>query len=132
MYKKSEMPPAGEAILAGDLEKMRRLIEDGSLLFRKGKIVRLRENIPRMVGFDGRMICTDAFHFALSQNQMEIAYLLIERGLVDLGPKGDALYVAIRRGDFALLDYMLDHGGQFGREERDITRLILNLSDVWN
>lgn len=132
MYKKPIMPPAGEAILAGDLEKMRRLIEDGSLLFKKGKIVRLREDIPKMEGFGGRTIYTDAFSFALAQNQMEIAYLLIDHGLVDLGPKGDALFVAIRMGDFVLLDYMLDHGGQFGREERDITRLILNLSDVWD
>ena len=42
MHPKTTMPPAGEAILAGDIETMRRLIEDGSLLFRKGKIVRLQ------------------------------------------------------------------------------------------
>lgn len=130
MHKKVTMPPVGEAILAGDIETMCRLIEDGSLLFKKGKIIRLREDIPKMVS--GRTIYTDAFSFALSQKQMEIARLLIDHGLVDLGPKGDALFIAIRRGDFDLLDYMLDHGGQFGQEERDMTRLILNLSDVWD
>ena len=130
MHKKTAMPPAGEAILAGDIETMRRLIEDGSLLFRKGKTVQLRSDIPETLG--GRTLYTDAFHFALRQNQTEIARLFIDHGLVDLGPRGDALFIAIRRGDFALLDYMLDHGGQFGQEERDITRLILNLSDVWD
>jgi len=134
MYKNPTMPPAGEAILAGDLEKMRRLTEDGSLLFRKGKTVKLRNDIPETVTLDGKelTIYTDAFSFALAKNQMEIAYLLIDHGLVDLGPKGDALFMAIRRKDFALLNYMIDHGGQFGREERDVTRLLLNLSDVWD
>ncbi len=130
MYEKAVMPPAGEAILAGDLEKMRCLIEDGSLLFRNGEIVRLHRDIPKIVG--GETLYTDAFDFALDQNQTEIVHLLIDHGLVDLTPNGDAMFVAIRRGDFVLLNYMLDHGGQFGRTERDITRLILNLSDVWD
>lgn len=130
MYEKAVMPPAGEAILAGDLEKMRCLIEDGSLLFRNGEIVRLHRDIPKIVG--GETLYTDAFDFALDQNQTEIVHLLIDHGLVDLSPNGDAMFVAIRRGDFVLLNYMLDHGGQFGRTERDITRLILNLSDVWD
>lgn len=134
MRKKPTMPPAGEAILAGDLEKVRCLAENGSLLFRHGKTVSLREDIPITVMLNGeeRTIYTDAFCFALSHNQMEIIYLLIDSGLVDLGSKGDALFIAIRRKNFALLDYMLNHGGQFGREERDITRLFLNLSDVWD
>ncbi len=134
MHKKTIMPPAGEAILAGDLERMRQLTEDGSLLFRKGKTVSLRKDIPETVALDGKelTIYTDAFHFALSNDQMEIVYLLIDCGLVDLGPKGDALFMAIRMKDFTLLNYMLDHGGEFGQEERDVTRLLLNLSDVWD
>lgn len=134
MHKKPAMPPAGEAILAGDLETIRRLAEDGSLLFKKGKVVQLRNNIPQTVNLDGKelTIYTDAFGFALKNNQMEIVYLLIDYGLVDLGPGGNALFMAIGRKDFALLDYMLDHGGQFGQDERNVTRLLLNLSDVWD
>lgn len=133
MHKEPSMPPAGEAILAGDLEAVRRMAEDGSLIFQKGKVVELRKNIPTVVGQgkEEMTLYSDAFGFALAHDQTEIAKILIDYGLVDLGPKSDALYMAIRRDDFALLDYMLDHGGQFGREERDITRLLLNLSDVW-
>ena len=134
MHKEPSMPPAGEAILAGDLEAVRRMAEDGSLIFQKGKVVELRKNIPTVVGQgkEEMTLYSDAFGFALAHDQTEIAKILIDYGLVDLGPKSDALYMAIRRDDFALLDYMLDHGGQFGREERDITRLLLNLSDVWS
>lgn len=134
MHKKPSMPPAGEAILSGDLEAMRRMAEDGSLLFKKGKTIELRRNLPTTVKLGGKELTTysDAFGFALANGQTEIAKMLIDHNLVDLGPKSDVLYMAIRRGDFALLDYMLDHGGQFGREERDITRLLLNLSDVWS
>ena len=49
MQKKPSIPPAGEAILAGDIEAMRRLAEDGSLLFKKGKVVELRRNIPTVI-----------------------------------------------------------------------------------
>ncbi len=35
MHKKPSMPPAGEAILAGDHKTARRMAEDGSLLFKK-------------------------------------------------------------------------------------------------
>lgn len=134
MHAKAPMPPAGEAILAGDIETMRRLAEDGSLLFRKGKAVELRKNIPETLVLGKRTVTryTDAFRFAYQNDQMEIVRLLIDRGLVDLGPKGDALFMAIARRDFALLDYMLDHGGRFGREGRDITSLLLNLSEVWD
>ncbi len=134
MQKKPSIPPAGEAILAGDIEAMRRLAEDGSLLFKKGKVVELRRNIPTVIQ-DGKkdfIVYSDAFGFALAHNQTEIAKLLIDLNLVDLGPQSDALYMTIRRQNFALLDYMLEHGGQFGRDKRNITRLILNLSDVWN
>ncbi len=134
MHKKPSMPPAGEAILAGDLEAVRRMADDGSLLFKKGKVVTPRRNIPTVVELDQKemTIYSDAFGFALNHGQMEIVKMLIDHGLVDLSPKSDALYMAIRGKNFALLDYMLDHGGQFGREERDITRLLLNLSDVWD
>lgn len=133
MHKKPSMSPVGEAILAGDLEAVRCMVEDGSLIFKKGKVVELRKNIPTVVRSGKKEITTysDAFGFALAHNQTEIAKILIDYNLVDLGPKSDALYMTIRWKNFALLDYMLDHGGQFGREERDITRLLLNLSDVW-
>ena len=55
MQKKPSIPPAGEAILAGDIEAMRRLAEDGSLLFKKGKVVELRRNIPTVIQ-DGKRI----------------------------------------------------------------------------
>ncbi|MCI8554479.1 MAG: ankyrin repeat domain-containing protein [Clostridiales bacterium] len=134
MHKKPSMPPAGEAILAGDIEAVRRMAEDGSLLFKKGKVVGLRENIPTTVQLGKKEITTysDAFSFALAHDQTEIARMLIDYGLVDIGPRGDALFITIRRKAFVLLDYMLDRGGRFGREERDITRLLLNLSDVWD
>lgn len=38
--------------------------------------------------------------------------VLVDHGLVDLKPKSDAIYMAICRKDFVLLDYMLDHGGK--------------------
>lgn len=128
------MPPAGEAILAGDIEAVRRMIEDGSLLFKKGQIVELRKNIPTIVHLDKKemTIYSDAFCFALAHDQIEIVKMLIDHGLVDLGPKSDALLMAIRKKNFALLDYMLDHGGQFGKKEKDITCLFLNLSNVWD
>lgn len=134
MHKKPSMPPVGKAILAGDIEAVRRMTEDGSLLFKKGKVVELRKNIPTVVRSGKKEITTysDAFGFALAHDQMEIAKMLIDHGLVDLGPKSDALFMAVRRKDFSLLDYMLDHGGQFGRDERNITRLFLNLSEVWD
>ena len=134
MHQNPSMPPAGEAILSGDIEAVRRMAEDGSLLFKKGRTVELRRNIPTVVKLDGKEIITysDAFGFALDHGQTEIAKMLIDHNLVDLSPKSDALYMTIHRKNFALLDYMLDHGGQFGREKRDITRLILNLSDVWS
>ena len=134
MYQKPSMPPAGEAILSGDLEAMRRMIEDGSLLFKKGKVVELKKNIPIVVRSGNKEITTysDAFGFALAHDQIEIAKMLIDHNLVDLGPKSDTLYMAIRRKNFDLLNYMLDHGGKFGQEERDITRLLLHLSQVWD
>ena len=134
MHNPPPMPPAGKAILSGDLETMRRLANDGSLLFRKGKIVELRNNIPKTVDLDGKTITiyTDAFNFALENDQMEIVHLLIDRGLVDLGPNGDALFMAIRRRDFALADYLLNRGLQLCRDERYITRLLLSLMEKWD
>lgn len=134
MHKKPTMPPAGEAILSGDIEAMRRMAKDGSLLFKKGKVVELRKNIPTVVRSGKEEIITysDAFSFALTHDRAEIAKMLIDHGLVDLGPKSDALFMAIRRKDFALLDYMLEHGGQFSHDERNITCLFLNLSEVWD
>lgn len=134
MHRKSVMPPAGEAILAGDTEAVRRMAKDGSLLFKKGRTRELRKNIPAVVkiGEKETTLFYDAFGFAMAHGQTEIVKILIDYGLVDLGPESDALFMAIRRKDFALLSYMLEHGGQFGRRERDITRLFLNLSDVWD
>ena len=93
MQKKPSIPPAGEAILAGDIEAMRRLAEDGSLLFKKGKVVELRRNIPTVIQ-DGKkdfIVYSDAFGFALAHNQTEIAKLLIDLNLVDLGPQSDEI-----------------------------------------
>ena len=134
MHNPPPMPPAGKAILSGDLETMRRLANDGSLLFRKGKTVELRNNIPKTVDLDGKTITiyTDAFNFALENDQMEIVHLLIDRGLVDLGPNGDALFIAIRRQDFALADYLLNRGLQLCRNERYIIRLLLSLMEIWD
>ncbi|MCI8422930.1 MAG: hypothetical protein HFF50_05300 [Lawsonibacter sp.] len=73
MHKKPSMPPAGEAILSGDMDTVRRMEEDGSLLFRKGGTVELRRNIPTVVKLGGKEMATysDAFCFALAHDQAE-------------------------------------------------------------
>ncbi len=72
------------AILTGDLEKVKSLWEAGSLLYKKGKIVALRKNIPQTYEYNGKehTFYVDAFRFALSNQQIEIAKFLIVKPLI--------------------------------------------------
>lgn len=132
--KAKEMPEAGKAILAGDIEAFKALLDTGAVTYRKGKTTYLKRNIPKTYTHSGKTttVYADAFGFALSRQQTEIVKLLIDRGLVDMGPGADAPFMAIRSGDPALFFYMLDKGAQIGKEERQITRLFLNLMDCWD
>jgi len=58
------------------------------------------------------VIYVDAFSFALSNGQTEIAKLLIDYGAVDLAPGADAPFMAIRMNDPELFSYLVKQGAQ--------------------
>lgn len=136
MHKKQsqDMPAVGKAILAGNVEEVRALLNNGSILFKKGKTVCLKRNIPQTYELNGKeqVLFSDAFGFALAKHQTEIVKLLVDSGVVDMKPGSDALFMVIRSGNSELFAYMVEKGAQIEKDERGVTRLFLNLMDVWD
>ena len=136
MAKKSHQDPSEiiSAILTGDLEKVKSLWEAGSLLYRKGKIVSLRKNIPRTYIYNGKehTLYVDAFSFALSKQQMEIAKFLIDCNAVDMKPGSETLFMVIRSKNIEIFSYMIEKGAQIEKSAEEINCLFLNLMDAWD
>ena len=136
MAKKSHQDPSEiiSAILTGDLEKVKSLWETGSLLYRKGKIVSLRKNIPRTYIYNGKehTLYVDAFSFALSKQQMEIAKFLIDCNAVDMKPGSETLFMVIRSKNIEIFSYMIEKGAQIEKNAEEINCLFLNLMDAWD
>lgn len=129
-----DLPPIGKAILAGNVEEVKNLLDTDSILFKKGKIMRLKSNIPQTYYYNGEehTVFVDAFRFALSNRQTEIAKLFINRNVVDMSPGAEALFMAIRSKNFELFSYMLEKGAEVKKNEDGINRLFLNLMDAWS
>lgn len=126
--KHQDISAVTNAILAGNLEEVKALYDTGCLLYKKGKITQLRKNIPETIGGRGKSFtrCVDAFCFALSHGQMEIAEFFIDCGILD----SDALFSVIKYPKLFLR--MLERGIQPDKTESSITSLFLHLEDVWD
>ena len=65
MYNKAqEMPEIGRAILAGDIEAVKALLEAGAVTYKKGKTTRLKSNIPQTRECCGKMTTVNADAFS--------------------------------------------------------------------
>ena len=122
------------AILMGDLEKVKSLWEVGSLLYKKGKIVALRENIPQTYVYNGEehILYVDAFRFALSNQQTEIAKFLIDCNAVDMRLGTNTLFMVIHSKNMELFSYMIEKGAQIEKNEKGIERMFCSLMDAWD
>ena len=129
-----ELPEIANAILTGDLETVKSLWETGSLLYRKGKIVCLKKNIPQTYDYNGEehTLYVDECSFALSKKQPQFAKFLSDCYAVDMKPGADALFMAIRAGNIELFSYMIEKGAQIEKDAKGIKRLFLNLMDKWD
>ena len=129
-----ELPAIADAILTGDLEKVKSLWEAGSLLFKKGKTVCLRKNIPQTYKYNGEehIFYVDAFSFALSKKQTEIVKFLIDCNAVDMKPGSEAPFMAIRSKNIEIFSYMIEKGAQIEKSAEEIKCLFLNLMDAWD
>ena len=136
MGKKKKQDPTEivNAILTGDIEKVKNLWETGALLFKKGKTVCLRENIPQTYRYNGKehTYYVDAFCFALSKKQTEIVKFLIDCNAAALNPSSDAPLMAIRSKNIEVFSYMIEKGVPLDKSEAGINCLFLNLMDVWD
>lgn len=136
MGKKKKQDPSEiiHAILTGDIEKVKHLWETDVLLFKKGNTVSLRENIPQTYQYDGKehTYYVDAFCFALSNNQTEIAKFLIDCDAVALNLGADALFTAMHLNNREVFSYMVEKGVSFDKSEAGINRLFLHLMDAWD
>ena len=123
MAKKRNQDPSeiANAILTGDLEKVKSLWEAGSLLYRKGKIVALRENIPQTYVYNGEehTLYVDAFRFALSNQQTEIATFLVDCNAVDMRLGANALFMVIHFKNMELFSYMIEKGAQIEKMKKE-------------